>query len=80
MLFDPELKNNKLDIKVLNLHSSFFHECPLFSEIPFKFNVNNFDKTGLDVIFYGQDHFDTMAVIEDKREMDTETIGQMLKN
>jgi len=48
--------------------------------MPFKFNTNNFDRTGLDVLFYGQEHFDTMAIIEDKRDMDTETIGEMLKN
>lgn len=48
--------------------------------MPFKFDVNNFDRTGLDLIFYGQEHFDTMAIIDDKRDMDTETIGEMLKN
>lgn len=80
MLFDPELRNNKLDIKVLNLHSSFLHECPIFSEMPFKFNVSNFDRSGLDVLFYGQEHFDTMAIIEDKNDMDIETIGEHLKN
>jgi len=53
LLFDPKLQNDKLDIKVLNLHSTFFKECPIFSEMPFTFNVNNYDRTGLDLIFYG---------------------------
>lgn len=35
LLFDPKLQNDKLDIKVLNLHSTFFKECPVFSEMPF---------------------------------------------
>ena len=48
--------------------------------MPFKFNVTNYERSGLDVLFYGQDHFDTMAIIEDKKDMDIETIGQMLKN
>lgn len=39
LLFDPKLKNDKLDIKVLNIHSSWLHECPIFSEMPYKFNT-----------------------------------------
>jgi hypothetical protein len=42
MLFDPELNKNRLDIKVLNIHSMYFEDCPLFSEMQFKFNMNNF--------------------------------------
>ena len=54
--------------------------------MPYKFNVENFDKTGLDVLFYGQEHYDTMAIIEDdmkvinKKNLGTDTIGEMLKN
>ena len=48
--------------------------------MPFKFNTHNFDKTGLDVLFYGQEHYDTMAIIEDKRDLDTETIGKMIED
>ena len=48
--------------------------------MPFKFNVDNIERTGLDVLFYGQEHFDTMAIIQDKREMDSETISEMSKN
>lgn len=79
LLFDPELSNNKLDIKVLTLHSFFLSECPLFSEMPFKFNLQNIEKTGLDVLFYGQDHLDTMAILDDKREINQDTIGDMMK-
>jgi hypothetical protein len=48
--------------------------------MPYRFNVNNYDKTGLDLIFYGQDHFDTMAVIQDKMEMEDQKLGGLLKD
>lgn len=44
-------------------------ECPLFSELPYEFNLENFGQTGLDVLFYGQEHFDTMAILDDKRDI-----------
>lgn len=80
LLFDPELKNNKLEIKVLNLHSLFIPESPLFSELPFKFNLTNTNLTGLDVLFYGQDHYYTMSILDDKRDINQETIGDMIKD
>ena len=65
---------------MLNLHSTFLRDCPIFSELPYKINVNNYDRTGLDLIFYGQDHYDTMAVIQDKMEMEDATLGGLLKD
>jgi len=53
LLFDPELGNNKLEIKVLNIHSVFMDQTPIFNELPYKFNIENIDETGLDVLFYG---------------------------
>jgi hypothetical protein len=64
----------------LNIHSLFLPECPLFSEMPYKFNLQNFEKSGLDVLFYGQEHFDTMAILDDKREISQSTIGDLMKN
>lgn len=40
----------------------------MFSELPYKFQLDNFDTTGLDVLFYGQEHCDTMSILSDKRE------------
>ena len=80
MLFDPELNNNKLDIKVMSLHSTFLPKCPLFSEMPYKFNLENIDRTGLDVLFFGQDHFDTMAILDNKTKIDKENFGDQLEN
>jgi hypothetical protein len=53
LIFDPTLNGNKLSLKILNVHSFYLEECPLFSEVPFKFNLNQIDKSGLDVLFYG---------------------------
>ncbi len=56
------------------------NESPLFSEIPFKFNLNHTDQTGLDVLFYGQDHYDTMTIVDDRRNISQETIGDLRKD
>ena len=48
--------------------------------MPYKFNLANYEKSGLDVLFYGQEHFDTMAILDDKREISQSTIGDLMKN
>jgi hypothetical protein len=49
--------------------------------MPYKFNLTNFEKSGLDVLFYGQEHFDTMAILDDKRETFSQaSIGDLVKN
>ena len=53
----------------------------MFSELPYKFKLDNFDSTGLDVLFYGQEHCDTMSILSDKREhLSTENLKDMEKN
>lgn len=53
----------------------------MFSELPFKFQLDNFDTTGLDVLFYGQEHCDTMSILSDKREhLSTDNLKEMEKN
>lgn len=42
----------------------------VFSECPYSITLKEFEKTGLDVIFYGQDHCDTMAILMDKVDKD----------
>ena len=59
----------------MNIHSVFLPQCPLFSEMPFKFNLENLSQTGLDVLFYGQDYFDTISILDDKRDISQATIG-----
>ena len=68
MLVDPKMEGSTLSIKVLNLLSTFIKGSPFFCECSYKFAVSQFDKTGLDLIFYGQEHFDTMAIMSKARE------------
>lgn len=53
MMVDPSLSDNKLEIKILNLVSSFLKKNPIFCELSYRFALDNFQKTGLDVLFYG---------------------------
>jgi len=53
LMFDPSLQNNRLTVKILNVHSFYLEDCPLFSELPFKFNLSNIEQSGLDILFYG---------------------------
>lgn len=32
------------------------------------------------MLFYGQEHYDTMAILDDKRDYDADMIGEMIKN
>lgn len=53
----------------------------MFSELPYKFSLENLDATGLDVLFYGQEHCDTMSILSDKREhLSTDSLKEMEKN
>ena len=42
----------------------------IFTECPYAITLKEYEKTGLDIIFYGQDHCDTMAILMDKVEKD----------
>lgn len=65
---------------MLNIQSFYLEECPLFSELPYKFNLQNFGQTGLDMLFFGQQYSDTMAILEDKRDIDLDKLNEMIKN
>lgn len=68
MLIDPTMENNKLSIKILSFYSApevrhaqvaeegeaEIEQIQVFAELPFQVNTNQFEKTGLDVLFYGQ--------------------------
>ena len=40
--------------------------------------MQEFQKTGLDVIFYGQEHYDTMAFVSERQQPKQSEIGQLL--
>lgn len=70
MLVDPTMQDNRMSIKVMSLVNS--RPLTVFAECPFSFQVADFDKTGLDVIFFGQEHFDTMAILQQRKDVSQE--------
>jgi hypothetical protein len=54
----------------------------VFAECPFSFELDEFEKTGLDVIFFGQNHYDTMAILQQRRgkEITQEEVGSLMDN
>ena len=38
----------------------------VFAEIPYQISLKEYEKTGLDVIFFGQEHVDTMSLMQEK--------------
>jgi len=53
----------------------------VFTELPFSFELAEFEKTGLDIIFFGQNHLDTMAILQQRRgkEISQEQIGGLME-
>lgn len=76
MLVDPSLEGNKLSIKVLSLVTSYL--TPVFGECAFSFGLKNYERSGLDVLFYGQDFVDTMAILQSREDLSQEKIGEMM--
>lgn len=42
---------------------------PVFAECAFSFTMQNFEKAGLDILFFGQEHFDTMAILQQREDV-----------
>ncbi len=81
MLVDPLMESSTLQIKVLNLLSAFIKGSPFFCECSYKFAVNNTERTGLDLIFYGQEHYDTQAILSKAHdELDPAQISDLMAN
>lgn len=72
LLVDPALKNNEMSIKIFQTCHTFIPEIPAFCEIKTDFVVK--EDTGLDVLFFGQEHFDTMAIVTGKVDFSSERI------
>jgi hypothetical protein len=53
---------------------------PIFCELSYKFAVDNYHKSGLDVLFYGQEHFDTLAILSMKEDMTNDKVSDLMKN
>ena len=53
---------------------------PIFCELSYKFAVDNYHKSGLDMLFYGQEHFDTLAILSMKEDMTNDKVSDLMKN
>ncbi len=57
---------------------------PIFCELSYAFALEHYQRTGLDVLFYGQEHFDTLAILsqrqQQKDDMSEGRIGDLMKN
>jgi hypothetical protein len=42
---------------------------PVFAECSFSFALQEYEKTGLDVLFFGQNHYDTMAILQQRDDI-----------
>jgi uncharacterized protein len=40
----------------------------------------DFEKSGLDVLFFGQNHYDTMAILQQREDVAQDQIGQLNQN
>jgi hypothetical protein len=58
---------------------------PIFCELSYAFALDQYQRTGLDVLFYGQEHFDTLAILSQRQGqledgMSEGKIGDLMKN
>ncbi len=60
--------------------SSFLKKSPIFCEVNYKFALENFQRSGLDVLFYGQEHNDTLAILSMKDDMTSQKISDLMTN
>lgn len=67
-----------MSIKVLSLENT--RPLAAFAEVPFSFQTKDFEKSGLDVLFFGQDHYDTMAILQQRNEITQEGMGTLMKD
>jgi hypothetical protein len=66
-------------MQMLNLLTGFIESTIVFCECRFDFALSNFEKTGMDVLFYGQDYYDTLAILS-KREDFKGDVGDLMTN
>jgi hypothetical protein len=82
MMVDPTLSENKLSIKILNLVSGFLKTIPILCELTYNFAMSQQQRTGLDVLFYGQEHFDTLAILSQQKDggISESRVADLMKN
>ena len=80
MLVDPTLEDNHLSLKILNVVSAFLPKQPIFCELTYSYSVSDFQRNGLDVLFYGQEHTDTLSILSNLQDRSNEEIKEMMDN
>jgi phage/plasmid primase-like uncharacterized protein len=53
---------------------------PILCEVQHRFQFDDYQKTGLDVLFYGQDHYDTLAILSMKDDMKETKVADLMNN
>lgn len=53
---------------------------PVFAECAFSFATKDYEKSGLDVLFFGQEHYDTMAILQQREEIAQDKYQELAKN
>jgi len=48
--------------------------------MPYKFKLDNLSASGLDVVFYNQQHYDTISILNNNNDISQDTIGDLIKN
>ena len=53
---------------------------PVFAECNFSFSIADYERSGLDVLFFGQNHYDTMAILQQREDVTQDEIGELMDN
>jgi hypothetical protein len=72
----PEIRKSEWEDEEGDMQTKL-EQVQVFSECPFTMQIKEFEKTGLDVVFYGQDHYDTMAIMQNEKEIDYNSIPEL---
>lgn len=51
---------------------------PVFTECAFSFAIQDYEKSGLDILFFGQEHYDTMAILQQREDIAQEKYAGLL--
>lgn len=53
---------------------------PVFAECAFSFAMQNYEQSGLDILFFGQEHYDTMAILQQRVDIAQDQYAGLLES
>ena len=69
---DPTLKNGTMDIRLYAQYGVSFEgiekRLACLADVPYTIETKDLGRTGLDVVCFGQEHFDTISLLLNQRE------------